>query len=107
MSTVTPKLAFSTSERMLVPFRSLLKAKIVERLICTGNWLSGSNNMSVYREFMNEIDTLNDSIEVENGNIKILTICFIQLYLSSNFNLSCFCFVDDVIGATEEAYEAI
>ena len=59
------------------------------------------------QEFMDEIDALKDSIEVENGSTKILTICSIQLYLSSNFNLSCFCFVDDVIGATEEVDEAI
>ena len=74
MSTVASESAFSTSGRILDPFRSSLKAKTVERLICTKNWLSDSNDMSVCQEFMDEIDTLKDSIDVENGNTKILSI---------------------------------
>ena len=42
--------------------------------------------MSMCQEFMDEIDALKDSIEVENDNTKILTIHFIQLYVSFNSN---------------------
>ena len=79
MSTVASESAFSTSGRILDPFRSSLKAKTVERLICTKNWLSDSNDMSVCQEFMDEIDSLKDSIAVENGNAKILTIHFYSI----------------------------
>ena len=84
MSTIASESTFSTGRRIPDRFRSSLTLKIVERIICTKNWLSGSNDMTVCREFMDEIDTLKDSIQVANGNTKILTICFIQLYLSSN-----------------------
>ena len=77
MSTVESESAFSTSGRILDPFRSSLKPKTVERLICAKNWLSDSNDMSVCQEFMDEIDSLKDCIAVENDNAKILTICFI------------------------------
>ena len=91
ISTVASESAFSTSGRILEPFRSSLKAKIIERLICTKIWLSNSNDLSVCQEFMDEIDSLKDPIAIENGNAEILTLHFIQLYLSSNFNMSCFC----------------
>ena len=79
MSTVVSESAFSTSGHLFDPFRSSLKAKTVERLICTKNWLSDSNDMSVCQEFMDEIDSLKDSIAVENGNAKILTILFYSI----------------------------
>ena len=77
MSTVVSESAFSTSGRILDPFRSSLKTITVWRLICSKKWLSDSNDTSVCQEFMDEIDSLKDSIAVENCNAKILTICFI------------------------------
>ena len=85
MSTVASESAFSTSGRILDPFRSSLKAKTLERLICTKNWLSDSDDMSVCREFMDEIDTLKDSIDVENGNTKILSINY--MFYSTVFTI--------------------
>ena len=67
MSTVASESAFSTSGRILDPFRSSLTAKTVEALICSKSWLSSNHDSVVCREFMDEVETLKDSILVETG----------------------------------------
>ncbi|KAJ9542884.1 hypothetical protein OSB04_029390 [Centaurea solstitialis] len=47
ISTVAYELVFSTSGRVLDPFRSSLTPKIVEGLICTQDWLRTSSNQGV------------------------------------------------------------
>ena len=42
VSTVASESVFSTSGRVLDPFRSSLTPKIVESLICTQDWIRGS-----------------------------------------------------------------
>ncbi|CAI9281773.1 unnamed protein product [Lactuca saligna] len=42
ISTVASESVFSTSGRVLGPFRSYLTHKIVESLICTQDWIRGS-----------------------------------------------------------------
>ena len=69
MSTIASESAFSTSGRILDPFRSSLTAKTVETLVCTKIWLSSSHDTVVCREFMDEVETLKDSILVETGTI--------------------------------------
>lgn len=41
VSTVASESAFSTSGRILDPFRSSLSPKMVEALVCTQSWLKG------------------------------------------------------------------
>ena len=85
MSTVASESAFSTSGRILDLFRSSLTAKTVETLIRTKSWLSSNHDSVVCREFMDEVETLKDSILVETG-IALDIIYFISCdVLKSNF----------------------
>ena len=85
MSTVASESAFSTSGRILDPFRSSLTAKTVEILVCTKSWLSSSHDTVVCREFMDEVETLKDSILVETGTtLMSLYNCFFLILCDTN-----------------------
>ncbi|PON52254.1 HAT, C-terminal dimerization domain containing protein [Parasponia andersonii] len=64
VSTVAPESAFSQSGRNLDPFRSTLAPKIAEALICCKNWLSSSHQPVVLRQYMDEAESLQDSLQV-------------------------------------------
>ena len=82
MSTVASESAFSTSGRILDPFRSSLTAKTVETLVCTKIWLSSSHDTVVCREFMDEVESFKDSILVETcTTLKSQHNCFVILCL--------------------------
>ena len=71
VSIVASQSAFSTGGRILDPFRSSLKPKMVEALICTKNWMSSSKDPIVLREYLDEVEALNDSEQVVTGK----TLC--------------------------------
>lgn len=74
VSTVASESAFSTGGRVLDPFRSSLSPKIVEALICTQDWLRGSNHRISIEEKLKEIENLDE------GNIYFFIIIFIYYY---------------------------
>ncbi|XP_022899313.1 zinc finger BED domain-containing protein RICESLEEPER 2-like [Olea europaea var. sylvestris] len=68
ISTVAPESAFSTSGRILDPFRSSLSAKMVEAVICTKNWLHNNKEPIVIRQYLDEVDALDDSEKAIEDN---------------------------------------
>ena len=75
ISTVASEFVFSTSERILDPYRSSLTDKMIQCLICTQDWLRGG----IIDELGCEEDW--DALqELEKGNC--LTIIFVYTYIS-------------------------
>ena len=74
VSTVASESAFSTGGRILDPFNSSLTPKMVEALIYTKNWLSSTNEPMVLREYMDEVQALNDSMQIVTGKTFYLIV---------------------------------
>ena len=81
MLNVASESAFSASGNIHYLFRSSLTAKTVEALVCTKSWLSSSHDIVVFRESTNEVETLKDSILVENDN----TLNIIYFFYSNSW----------------------
>ncbi|CAN1336651.1 Putative AC9 transposase [Linum perenne] len=62
ISTVPSESAFSTSSRVLDSLRSSLRPKIIEPLICLGDWFrsanSSSHNVEEYEEDLAELENI-------------------------------------------------
>ncbi|KAG8388283.1 hypothetical protein BUALT_Bualt02G0109500 [Buddleja alternifolia] len=56
VSTIASKSAFSTSGRVIDPFRSSLSPKMVEALICAQNWLKSTHSPIDLRAAMEDIE---------------------------------------------------
>ncbi|XP_019173583.1 PREDICTED: zinc finger BED domain-containing protein RICESLEEPER 2-like [Ipomoea nil] len=81
ISIVASESAFSTSGRVLDPFRSSLTPKIVEALVCTQDWLRLPNiplsiekNLEELERFEQEIGTDGGSGTVRSGGSTLATI---------------------------------
>ena len=69
VSTVASESAFSTSGRILDPFRSSLSLEMVEILVCTQSWLKGDKEGLKLYDFMDETYSYQF---VEEGNLYII-----------------------------------
>ena len=58
ISTVASESTFSTSGRVLDPFRSSLTPKIIQALICTQDWLRLPNNQLSVEESLDELENI-------------------------------------------------
>ena len=70
VSTVASESAFSTEERTLNPFHSLLSPMMVEALICTQNWLQSTIPISL-RKSMDDVEQYE---QYESSTIHLLHI---------------------------------
>ncbi|XP_019186595.1 PREDICTED: zinc finger BED domain-containing protein RICESLEEPER 1-like [Ipomoea nil] len=68
ISTVASESAFSTSRRVLDPFRSLLTPKIVEALVCTQDWLRLPNTPLSIEENLEELERFEQEIGTDGGS---------------------------------------
>ncbi|CAA2956152.1 zinc finger BED domain-containing RICESLEEPER 2-like [Olea europaea subsp. europaea] len=64
ISTVASESAFSTGGRILDSFRSSLGARMVEACICGKNWLQAKKEHIVLRQYLDEVEALDDSMKV-------------------------------------------
>ena len=77
VSTVASESAFSTSGRVLDPFRSCLTPKVVQSLICTQDWLRASPTP------INIEELLEDAEKYESGKtIYVFFLIFVTLIKS-------------------------
>ncbi|MDV3191305.1 MAG: hAT family dimerization domain-containing protein, partial [Candidatus Phytoplasma australasiaticum] len=76
VSSVASESAFSTSGRILDPFRSSLSPKMVEALVCTQSWLKGSHEKTKFNKFLDESHSY-ELLELEEGKI----FCKLLFYL--------------------------
>ncbi|CAA2954378.1 zinc finger BED domain-containing RICESLEEPER 2-like [Olea europaea subsp. europaea] len=68
ISTVASESAFSTGGRILDSFRSSLGAQMVEACICGKNWLQTKKEPIVLRQYLDEVEALDDSMKVVAGD---------------------------------------
>ncbi|GJU86158.1 zinc finger BED domain-containing protein RICESLEEPER 2 [Tanacetum coccineum] len=83
ISTVASESAFSTSGRVLDPYRNALSTQIVEALICTQSWIRTSQK-NIYlddledllkdEEVIKEMKEAFDKLKGDNGNGKGISL---------------------------------
>ncbi|KAL5760525.1 hypothetical protein ACOSQ2_019363 [Xanthoceras sorbifolium] len=69
VSTVASKSAFSTSGRILDPFRSSLTPKMVEGLVCSQNWLQATYPISKTKTLVLEVHAQKEDNCVQNEEL--------------------------------------
>ncbi|KAK1363197.1 hypothetical protein POM88_038758 [Heracleum sosnowskyi] len=74
VSTVASESAFSTSGRILDPFRSSLSPKMLEALVCTQSWLKGRHDGIKSDTYLDETYSY-EFLEHEEGNLGIMKEC--------------------------------
>ncbi|CAN1293012.1 Putative AC transposase [Linum perenne] len=74
ISTVPSESAFSTGGRVLDSFRSSLSPKIVEAVICCGDWMRSSKFSSIQDEEDDLNVTMDVGKELEDGKISLLLV---------------------------------
>ncbi|XP_019169717.1 PREDICTED: zinc finger BED domain-containing protein RICESLEEPER 2-like [Ipomoea nil] len=68
ISTVALESAFSTSGRVLDPFRSSLTPKIVEALVCTQDWLRKQNTPLCIEENLEDLERFEKELSGDGGS---------------------------------------
>ncbi|CAN1318926.1 Putative AC transposase [Linum perenne] len=82
ISTVPSESAFSAGGRVLGSFRSSLSPKIVEAVICCGDWMRSSKFSSIRDEEDDLNVTMDEGKELEDGKIALLLV-FYKFYFYS------------------------
>ncbi|XP_019179871.1 PREDICTED: zinc finger BED domain-containing protein RICESLEEPER 1-like isoform X2 [Ipomoea nil] len=93
ISTVASESAFSTSGRILDPFRSSLTPKIVEALVCTQDWLRLPNTPLSIEENLEELERFEQ--EIGTDGFSTLNLCrasVFSYFVTSNTPYS-YCFL--------------
>jgi hypothetical protein len=91
LSTVASESAFRTGGRVLDPFRSSLSPLTVETLIYCQNWLKNTSSPVKFREVMDEVQSFDEELELDNLFILYLyvqffIIFFLLVYLFPNIS---------------------
>ncbi|CAA7023973.1 unnamed protein product [Microthlaspi erraticum] len=71
VSTIASESAFSTSGRVIDPFRSSLTPRTVEALICTQDWIRNDYDQTSLEEQLESLESVEDEIVASNtyGNL--------------------------------------